>query len=193
MEYAKKIDSTELNQLPLKFFKGPIHLVSDIDDYFQILPRLMKIKDFGFDTETRPSFKKGLKHKVALLQLSSADEAFLFRLNKIGLPDGLIQIFSDEKRIKVGAAIRDDIKSLISIKPFTPAGFVDLQIQVKDLGFESFSLKNLAAIVLGFRISNSQQLSNWEANELSPQQATYAATDAWVSLKVYQNLINNRH
>ena len=192
MEYVKKIEKEELNQLPIKFFKGAIHLVSNMDEFYKILPKLSMIKEYGFDTETRPSFKKGTNHKVALLQLSTVDEAFLFRLNKMGLPDELLEILADRNKIKVGAAIRDDIKALKAIKEYTQAGFVDLQIMVKELGFESFSLKKLSALVLGFRISKSQQLSNWEANELTPQQLTYAATDAWVSLKIYKGLLNNR-
>ncbi|MCD6346866.1 MAG: 3'-5' exonuclease domain-containing protein 2, partial [Bacteroidales bacterium] len=162
------------------------------DEFNRILPKLSAAKEYGFDTETKPSFKKGANHKVALLQLSTDDEAFLFRLNKIGLPDELIEILADTNKIKVGAAIRDDIKSLKAIKEYTQAGFVDLQVMVKELGFESFSLKKLSALVLGFRISKSQQLSNWEANELTPKQLTYAATDAWVSLKIYKGLLNNR-
>lgn len=191
MEFAKRIDNTEVNELPLRFFEGRTHVISSMDDYYSVIPMLLKSKELGFDTETRPAFKKGVNNSVALLQLSTETEAFLFRLNKIGLPKDLRRILSDPKRIKVGAAIRDDIKSLTSIQSFVPGGFVDLQNEVRDLGFESFSLKKLAAIVLGFRISKSQQLSNWDADELSPQQIVYAATDAWVSLLVYKGLRNN--
>ncbi len=192
MEYVKKIEGEVLNQLPLRFFEGPVNLISDLKDLNNALPRLFQAKEFGFDTETRPSFKKGVKHQVALLQLATSEEVYLFRLNKIGLPDELIDLLADKSKIKVGAAIRDDIKSLAELKSFEQSGFVDLQEMVKKLGFESFSLKKMTAIVLGFRISKSQQLSNWEAEELTPKQITYAATDAWVSLKVYQSLLNNR-
>lgn len=191
MEFAKRIDNDEVNELPLRFFQGRIHIVSTMDECREIIPKLHNINEFGFDTETRPSFKKGKIHKVALLQLSTDNEAYLFRLNKIGLPDELKQILSDSGKIKVGAAIRDDIKSLSSINPFAAKGFVDLQDEVKKIGFESFSLKKLGAIVLGFRISKSQQLSNWNADKLSSQQLVYAATDAWVSLLVYRGLRNN--
>jgi len=191
MEFTKRIDNAEVNEMPLQFFQGDIHLVSTISEYQKIIPKILKNNELGFDTETRPSFKKGANNKVALLQLSTEKEAFLFRLNKIGLPNELCKILSDPKIIKVGAAIRDDIKSLISINSFNANGFIDLQDEVRKLGFESFSLKKLTAIVLGFRISKSQQLSNWDADELTHQQLIYAATDAWVSLKVHRGLRNN--
>lgn len=191
MEFKKRIDNSEVNEMPLRFFEGNIHLVSSISEYQVVIPKLLKSKILGFDTETRPSFKKGVINKVALLQLSTEKEAFLFRLSKIGLPEELCSILADPKITKVGAAIRDDIKSLKSIHPFEAAGFVDLQDEVRKLDFESFSLKKLAAIVLDFRISKSQQLSNWDAEELTRSQLVYAATDAWVSLLVCIGLRNN--
>ena len=125
------------------------------------------------------------------MQLSTEKEAFLFRLNKIGLPAELCSILADPNIVKVGAAIRDDIKSLISISSFDATGFIDLQDEVRKIGFESFSLRKMAAIVLGFRISKSQQLTNWDADELTRQQLVYAATDAWVSLLVCKGLHNS--
>ena len=131
MEYVKKIEGEVLNQLPLRFFEGPVNLISDLKDLNNALPRLFQAKEFGFDTETRPSFKKGVKHQVALLQLATSEEVYLFRLNKIGLPDELIDLLADKSKIKVGAAIRDDIKSLAELKSFEQSGFVDLQEMVK--------------------------------------------------------------
>jgi len=191
MEFIKRIDNAEVNEMPLRFFEGEIHLVSNINEYQKIIPKLLKSKMLGFDTETRPSFKKGVHNRVALLQLSTEKEAFLFRLNKIGLPKELCDILANPDITKVGAAIRDDIKSLKSISPFNASGFFDLQDEVRKLGFESFSLKKMAAIVLGFRISKSQQLSNWDADVLTKPQLVYAATDAWVSLMICEGLRNN--
>ena len=191
MEFAKRIDNADVNEMPLRSFHGSIHLISSLEEANAALPRLASQKELGFDTETRPAFKKGINNQVALLQLSTPHDAFLFRLNRVGLPDELLKILSDSSIVKVGAAIRDDIKSLISIQNFTANGFVDLQNEVKKLEFESFSLRKLTAIVLGFRISKSQQLSNWDADELSQAQRVYAATDAWVSLMIYKGLRTN--
>jgi ribonuclease D len=192
MDFAKTINSEELNQLPLGAFEGNIHLISNYDDFYENLPDIKQAKIFGFDTETKPSFKKGVTNSVSLLQLATAEDVYLFRLNDVGLPKEVIKILSNPRVIKVGAAIHDDIKSLQELSPFTPAGFIDLQDEVRKLEFECFSLKKMAAITLGFRISKSQQLSNWDAEVLTPQQQLYAATDAWVSLMIYRQLLQNK-
>jgi ribonuclease D len=144
----------------------------------------------GFDTETKPTFKKGRKNKVSLIQLSTGTLACLFRINKLGLPDELIDLLSDPGVIKAGVAVHDDIRFLKGVKKFEPSGFIDLQTFVKDYGIQSSGLKKLAAIVLGFRISKRQQVTDWEANQLTEAQEIYAATDAWVCHQIYKKLTN---
>jgi ribonuclease D len=187
-EFRKSITDEELAELPLSFFEGKIHLVEKVEQVTEAVNYLKNQPILGFDTETRPSFKKGQNHHVALLQLSTADQSFLFRINMIGLTPGLIKILASPSILKIGAAIRDDIKILQRIKPFKPGGFVELQELVKLYGIENFSLKKLAAIVTGARISKSQRLSNWEAHELTEQQQLYAATDAWIAYQIYIGL-----
>ena len=143
----------------------------------------------GFDTETKPSFKRGQVNPVALLQLATSERAFIFRITKIGVPNRLKNILSNEQITKVGVAIHDDIKALQKINPFTPQGFVELQEEVKDYGIQDFSLKKITGIVLGFRISKSQRLSNWESDDLTDAQLSYAATDAWVACEIFNSLI----
>ncbi|MGE4587235.1 MAG: 3'-5' exonuclease, partial [Mangrovibacterium sp.] len=124
----------------------------------------------------------------ALLQLSTGKKAFLFRINRIGLPVSLKKLLADQRVLKVGVAIHDDIKALRRISPFTPAGFTELQEEVKEYGINDFSLKKIAGIVLGVRISKSQRLSNWEAEVLTEAQQIYAATDAWIGYKILHTL-----
>lgn len=188
-EFRKSITDEELAELPLSFFEGKIHLVEKVEQVTEAVNYLKSQPILGFDTETRPAFKKGQNHHVALLQLSTADQSFLFRINMIGLTPGLIKILASPSILKIGAAIRDDIKILQRIKPFKPGGFVELQELVKLYGIENFSLKKLAAIVTGVRISKSQRLSNWEAHDLTEQQQLYAATDAWIAYQIYIGLI----
>lgn len=188
-EIKKSISKEELSELELGHFEGDIHIIDSNDQITEAVNYLKKHSALGFDTETRPSFKKGQVNKVALLQLSTLEKAFLFRINSIGLPEELVKLLSSESIEKVGAAIRDDIKILQDINFFEPNGFVELQDFVKDYGIENFGLKKLAGLVLGFRISKSQRLSNWEAKKLTPPQMRYAATDAWVSLKIYHKLL----
>jgi ribonuclease D len=185
----KNISNDELAELPLSSFEGVIHVIEQSHELDKALAYLNNQTIIGFDTETRPAFKKGQVFPVSLLQLATSEQAFLFRINKIGLPPGLVKILASNKILKIGVAIRDDIKILQRIVPFKPGGFIELQELVKDYGIENFSLKKLSAIVLGFRISKSQRLTNWDADELTEQQLIYGATDAWVSCDIYKQLL----
>lgn len=191
--YAENITSEEIKNLDLKWFDREIIVVDNMETYSRAIRRLSGCRLFGFDTETRPSFRKGRKNKVALLQLATDDIACLFRINRIGIPDELAEILGDSDIIKAGVALHDDIRNLKHIKKFEPAGFVDLQGFVKDYGIVSSGLKKLTAIILGFRISKSQQVTDWEAQSLSEPQQIYAATDAWVCYKIYRKLTDRHH
>lgn len=189
--YRKTISPVELNSLPLNSFKGNIWVIEDLEGINEVLPLIWKAKYLGFDTETRPSFRKGPNNRIALMQLATDNDAFLFRINTTKLPDALVRILTDPDLIKVGVAIRDDIKGLQKYSGFVPAGFVELQNYVSDFGIENNGLRKLAGIVLGFRISKRYQVSNWENKKLSEGQIQYAATDAWVCNKVYSVLKNS--
>lgn len=185
----KSISKEELRDLPMQSFEGEIIIVEFEHDLKKVLPYLRKQKVLGFDTETRPTFKKGEKNEVALLQLSTKTTAFIFRLNKMGLPNELVSILTNPSIIKAGVAINDDLKDLKRLTDFNPAGFIEIQEKVKEFEIENFGLKKLSGLLLGFRISKAQQTSNWEAEPLTKAQIKYAATDAWVSLEIYNELI----
>jgi len=188
--YRENISPEELKDFDLSWFRGQIVVVDNHRIFREVMPELRKEKVLGFDTETKPSFRRGHKNKVSLIQLSSGNLACLFRINRIGLPDDLTDLLADPGVIKAGVAIHDDIRFLKSVRRFTPDGFIDLQKFVKDFGITSSGLKKLSAIVLGFRISKQQQVTDWEAPELSEAQQLYAATDAWVCHEIYRKLTN---
>ncbi len=188
--YQENITAEELLERELSWFKGEIVLVEDLKTFREVFPRLLGADLLGFDTETKPTFKKGRKNPVSLIQLSTGTLACLFRINKLGIPDELADLLSDPQVIKAGVAVHDDIRLLRGVKKFNPMGFVDLQSFVKDYGIESSGLKKLAAIVLGFRISKRQQVTDWEADQLSEAQQIYAATDAWVCHQIFRKLTN---
>ncbi len=189
--FKESITKEELTDLPLRWFEGEITVVDSLTKLTRAIEILQVESVIGFDTETKPSFKKGVINKVALLQLSTRKYAFLFRLNKIGLPGEIKNLLANPNIIKPGVAIRDDIKVLKKLGSFMPAGFVELQDHAKERGILNFSLKKLTAIACGFRISKGQQLSNWEAEVLTEAQQIYAATDAWAALEIYNNFSQN--
>ena len=188
--YLTEIDSEELRKLPLRAFEGEIHLIDSAAGIKKYVPLLMREKVLGFDTETRPAFKKGRKNRISLLQFSTGFHAFLFRIGKVGLPDQLIKLLESEHVKKIGAAVLEDLAELNDVRTFRPAGFIDLQKYVEAFGIENKAVAKLAGIILGFRISKSQQLSNWDADVLTDAQKLYAATDAWVCYRIYRELQN---
>ncbi len=186
--FIPSISKEELLVLPAVQFTGNIHLIDNTDSAINACTLLMDEQLLGFDTETKPNFKKGNLNKVSLIQLSTSKDAYLFRLNKIGLPGILVDILTNEAINKIGIAIRDDIRLLKQLYHFNEMGFIELQDFVKQFGIENSGLSKIAGIVLNFRISKSQQLSNWENEILTEAQQIYAATDAWAALEIYKVL-----
>lgn len=186
--FQSNITPEALAELPLKQFGGRIVLVDSLTSLKGALQLIKAHTVLGFDTETKPAFQKGKTNKVSMLQLALDDISFIFRLNKIGFTDELVHILSNPGITKVGLSVKDDFRELSKLKHFHPAGFVDLQNYVEDFGIQDKSLKKLTALILGIRISKSQQTSNWEAETLSESQLVYAATDAWVCLEMYKKL-----
>jgi ribonuclease D len=191
INFKTSITTEEINKLPLCYFKGQIHVIDNCD-YPDILSILKNEKIIGFDTETKPSFKKGRQNSISLLQLAIEDHAFLFRLQRAPLPQFVIEILNNPEILKVGIAVKDDIKSIKKIIDFEPNGFIELQAYVKQFGIENNGLKQIAAIVLGYRISKGQQTSNWDLLKLTESQLIYAATDAWACYKIYKTLLNTQ-
>ncbi len=188
IELKTTISKEELAELPLTAFEGEIHCIDNVDEVFPAVEYLMQQEIIGFDSETKPSFKKGVINNVCLLQLSTLEHAFLFRLNMIGMTPELTGVLADPNILKVGVGIHDDILGLKKLRSFKDAGFVELQTVAKEIGVENYSLKKLCGIVLGGRISKRQQVSNWEQEELTQAQKLYAATDAWAALAIFNEL-----
>ena len=181
-----KYDKKKIQDLPRVLFEGRIIVVFTEKDADKAVDYLMKQDILGFDTETRPSFKKGQMYHVALLQVATHDTCFLFRLNHIGIPDSLIRLLEDSTITKVGLSLQDDLRTLRARRPFKAGTFVELQKEVKDIGIEDNSLQKIYANLFGGKIAKGQQLSNWEADVLSDAQQKYAATDAWACIQIHE-------
>ncbi|MDO8968773.1 MAG: 3'-5' exonuclease [Algoriphagus sp.] len=183
------ISKEEVNELPLGQFEGEIYLIDHPDQVEEAVDFLEDQHIIGFDTETKPSFKKGQFNHVSLLQLSTSEQAFLFRLNKIGFPGPLRNLMEKENLVKIGAAVNDDLKGLGKLTDsFYPQSFFDLNDELKKVGFHNVGVRNLSGMVLKIRISKSEQVSNWESEILTERQQRYAATDAWACLKIFNVL-----
>ncbi len=169
-------------------FPGKIHLIRSDKELNEVEKVFSEVTALGFDTETKPSFKKGDVFKVALLQLATEHDAYLIRLHGLTHFDFLKSVFENEKILKVGLAIRDDIKQLQKIFSFTPKNFKELQEIAKTKGLQNFGLKGMAAEVLQAALSKGPKLTNWEAQILTEAQMMYAATDAWIGLQLYKKL-----
>ena len=183
--FPERLSKEHIKNYPVLSFKGKIHLIRDKNELKEALKILGRESVLGFDTETRPSFKKGENYSVSLLQLSTLEEAFLFRINYLGLPDELVSLLANQKILKVGVAILDDVRALRKLKEFDAEGFVELANIGSELGIVTCGLRNMAAIFFGVRISKKAQLTNWDRTDFNSDQALYAATDAWICLKMY--------
>lgn len=186
--HVVSIDKQNVNQMPLVTFPGRIHIIDSISQVRSAVAALRTSAIAGFDTETRPSFKRGERHMVALLQLATETDAFLIRLNKTGIPAPLKQYLEDPDIIKVGLSTTDDFHQLTRICDVHPAGFIELQQLVKQYSITDMSLQKIYAILFQQKISKGQQLTNWESPTLTDAQQRYAAIDAWACLRIYEHL-----
>lgn len=177
-----------LPDLPIYRFEGKIVVIQSKPEVPPAIHMLSKQRIVGIDTETRPSFRKGITHKVALLQIATKDVCFLFRLNMTGLTNEIIDFLCNPDIIKVGLSLKDDLQVLNKRAKIQPANWIDLQNEVKKLGVTDMSLQKIFANLFSQRISKSAQLSNWESDVLTPAQKTYAATDAQSCILLYEKI-----
>lgn len=186
--FRNKISDEEASALPAARFTGQIRVIDTDQAVEEACRDLASHGVIGFDTETRPAFKPGVRYHTALLQLSVPGRCYLFRLCRIKLARPIIKILENRNIVKVGAAVSGDLDGLRRMKHFRDGGFVDLQNMVGEWGIEDKSLRKMSAIVLGLKVSKAQRLSNWEAAQLTEHQKLYAATDAWVCTEIYDKL-----
>ena len=183
-----KFDKAKIAALPRVLFNGRIVVVLTERDADKAVRYLLSQPILGVDTETRPSFKKGETHQVALLQVSSYDVCFLFRLNQLGMSPSVKRLLEDTRVPKIGLSLRDDLLSLHKLADFNAGYFIDLQDHMREIGVEDLSLQKLYANFFAQKISKREQLTNWEADILQDKQKLYAATDAWSCIMLYEEL-----
>ena len=187
--FVQHISKDLIQWMPLVQFDGEVKVVDKDSEIAPAVAYLRKQKVLGVDTEARPSFKRGVHYPTALLQIATADRCYLFRLTHIGMPAELTEIFASADICKVGLAFKDDLTGLRRRRDFTPHNCVDLQHIARQYGILDLGLQKMFAICFGKKISKSQQLTNWENAQLTPEQARYASTDAWATLLIYNELM----
>lgn len=186
--FKAKITKEEVNQLETAYFEGDITVIDKIEDMATAFSKLSRYDAVGIDTETKPSFTKGVRNKVSLLQISTMEFCYLFRLNKVGFTDEMYRFLGNENIIKIGLSLQDDFSGLYRKSVEKPKNFVDLQKIAQSYGILELSLQKIYAVVFGEKISKSQRLSNWDNETLTEAQQRYAATDAWACLKIFNRL-----
>lgn len=188
MMFPTSITKEELNTLPLGHYQGQIVLAYDEDTIDRAMDEIAQYAIVGFDTESKPTFKKGQQRHLGLIQIATDKKVFLLRTHEVGMVDSIHRFLEDASVHKVGIGLSDDLQLLSKLKSTQFEGFIDLNNLMPELGAERIGARNLAAMILEFRISKSAQTSNWEAKVLTPKQMTYAATDAWICLEIYHKL-----
>lgn len=193
-DYTISISKEELSSLPAARFEGKIRVIDTPTGLEDALADLRSCKTIGFDTETKPCFKKGQSNQVSLVQLATPTTCYLIRINKTGLDRGLVELLEDADVQKVGLSIHDDFHNLRKLGDLEPEGFVELQTYVKSFHIVDNSLTRIYAVIFGQRISKGQRLTNWEATELTKAQQAYAALDAAACLRIHDELrLGNFH
>lgn len=186
--FPAHIDKVAIQELPITFFEGEVIIVDHPDQVASAIEYLSQHTVLGVDTEARPSFKRGVHYPTALVQVATLERCYLFRLTHVGMPQELADIFANSKICKVGLAFKDDLTGLKRRRNFKPTNCIDLQTIVCKYGIMELGLQKIFAIIFSKKISKAQQLTNWENSYLTPEQARYASTDAWATLKIYLEL-----
>jgi len=186
--FEKKITKQEINELPLFKYEGKTIIAATESQIDKAIFEIEEHDIVGFDTETKPTFKKGQFNHVALIQIALQEKVYLLRINQVGITTTLARFLTNDNIKKIGIALDDDIIALKKRRKFVPGGFIDLNKIAPSLGIENIGARNLSALLLNNRISKNQQISNWENQMLTVSQIKYAATDAWVCLEMYNRL-----
>uniref|UniRef100_UPI0040475C0D 3'-5' exonuclease n=1 Tax=Roseivirga sp. TaxID=1964215 RepID=UPI0040475C0D len=188
MSFQKSISKEELMELPLSQYEGKVVIAASEETIREALREIGQFSVVGFDTEARPTFKKGQIRQISLIQIATDDKVYLLRIMQTGLMDCIVDFMENPNIVKVGIGLDDDFNLLNRLRSFDKRGFLDLNIRFKEIGAENIGARNLAGMMLGIRISKSAQTSNWEAEEYTDKQISYAATDAWICLEIYRAL-----
>ena len=185
----KRITAKQISRMRNCAYDGEIKIIKSCLDAKFAVQEILKETVVGFDTESKPAFKKGEYYPPSVIQIACKDKVYIFQLDCIGRLSPIIPVFECPEITKVGAAISNDVKNLQKLENFEASGFYDLGTFSKMLRIPYTGLRNLAAIFLRVRISKSERLTDWKARSFTQDQVRYAATDAWVSRAIFIKML----
>lgn len=193
MDYilANRLSSDYINTLPIVKFEGKVVIVDNKEQEEKVIKLLRKEEYVGFDTESKPAFKKGVSYPISLVQLATQDTAYLIQVKKTGFTDALADFLSNKKIKKIGVGVKNDITKLNELKDFIAGGFIDLSTIAAEKGIIQIGVRGLTARYIAHRLVKSSQKTNWAKSELTRKQQLYAASDAWICLQIYPRLLDD--
>jgi ribonuclease D len=184
-ELQRNVSREEINELPIRRYEGPVHVIASAHDLAPAMADILQEPVVGFDTETRPAFRPGESYPPSLAQIATARAAYIFQVSRPEIAAAAAQVLSQEHIVKAGVGMADDLRALKKVIAFTEKSIVDLGDLARRQGLKQTGVRNLAGLFLGFRIPKGTKTSNWARHQLTPQQITYAATDAWACRELY--------
>src|SRR3954462_8684938 len=181
----RAITREELAALPVRRYEGEVNVVTKPAEIERVMEDTRAEHVVGFDTETRPAFRKGESYLPCLAQVATARAVYLFQLQQQDFSAPMAEMLASDRLVKAGVSVADDLRNLKKLFAFDENAIVDVGTVAKRHGLKQTGVRNLAGIFLGFRIPKGTKTSNWAAPRLSQQQITYAATDAWACRELY--------
>src|SRR6266571_7935704 len=180
-DLARSISREDMAKLAIRRYEGRVCVVATPGDLGEARSDLRQENLVGLDTETRPAFRKGERHLPALVQVATARAVYLFQLRRTEVHPLLAGLLSDARTVKAGVSLKDDLRALKQVFAFEEKNMLDLGLVARRAGLDQTGVRNLAGMLLGFRIPKGTKTSNWAAPQLSAAQIAYAATDAWAA------------
>ena len=153
---------------------------------------LMAAGFVGFDTESKPTFRKGEKSEGPhVLQFATTEKAFIFQSHFLEGHPVIIDALKSADLTKIGFGLGGDLTQISNRFGIRPASIVDLDRSFRKLGYRnSIGAKSAVAMLFQRRLLKSKSVttSNWAARELTERQLLYAANDAYAALRIFHAL-----
>ena len=158
----------------------------------QAQDQLARASAWGFDTESKPTFKVGeTSDGPHILQLSTPERAWVFQLHDPDCRNVAAELLAQSGVAKAGFGLGDDRKRIVHKLGIEPQGILELNTVFHQRGYrKDMGVKGAVAVLFNQRFTKSKKAatSNWANARLSEAQLVYAANDAYAAIRVWQAL-----